>query len=215
MNIVISEKAVELEAIAMEAGAYAAKCFSARLVAFDERVRMKCQIPLCPHYGKCLTCPPNVPSMEEFMIVVERFKTALLVQTSSPILGEMDQADKDEVYKFMAAPVKQGKKGGDSDTFKDLDSMKLAAIKLHKIVNEIEGKALGLGFPYAIGLIGGECMLCVECVGVGKNCIRPYEARPSMEGVGIDVLKTSFDAGLPFEMPPKTEIIWSGLVLID
>jgi hypothetical protein len=36
-----------------------------------------------------------------------------------------------------------------------------------------------------------------------------------MEGVGIDVLKTSINAGLPFEMPPKKEIIWSGLVLVD
>jgi hypothetical protein len=36
-----------------------------------------------------------------------------------------------------------------------------------------------------------------------------------MEGVGIDVFKTSIKAGLPFEMIPQKEIIWSGLVLVD
>jgi predicted metal-binding protein len=36
-----------------------------------------------------------------------------------------------------------------------------------------------------------------------------------MEGVGIDVIKTSAAAGLPFELPPKQEIVWSGLILID
>jgi hypothetical protein len=36
-----------------------------------------------------------------------------------------------------------------------------------------------------------------------------------MEGVGIDVLQTCVNAGLPFDMPPKTEIVWSGLLLIQ
>jgi predicted metal-binding protein len=68
-----------------------------------------------------------------------------------------------------------------------------------------------------MGLIGGVCMLCHECAGVGpgKACRRPYEARPSLEGVGIDVIKTAAQAGLPFELPPKEEIVWSGLILID
>ncbi len=179
---------------------------------------MKCQVPLCPHYGHCLTCPPNVPSMEEFKAVVEKFDSALLIQTSSPILGDMDQADREEVIEFMTNPGKQGKVDSESsEAFKDLNASKMAAVKLHKVVNEVEGKALGLGFHYATGLIGGPCEICIECVGQGsgEGCRRPYEARPSMEGVGIDVLKTSIDAGLPFEMPPKKEIIWSGLVLVE
>jgi hypothetical protein len=36
-----------------------------------------------------------------------------------------------------------------------------------------------------------------------------------MEGVGIDVIQTCTRAGLPFDVPPKTEIIWSGLILVD
>ncbi|MBW2561626.1 MAG: hypothetical protein JRE40_12335, partial [Deltaproteobacteria bacterium] len=35
-------------------------------VILDERVRLKCQVPLCDSYNKNLTCPPNVPSVDEF-----------------------------------------------------------------------------------------------------------------------------------------------------
>ncbi|MDH5478428.1 MAG: DUF2284 domain-containing protein [Nitrospinota bacterium] len=209
-----------LEEYALERGASRARVFPARLVAIDERVRMKCQIPLCPHYGHCLTCPPNAPTVEEFRRALELYENAIMIQVKSPIAGEMDTAAKNEVLKYMAAPGAEWKKhkGKElSDEQQDLDNMRLAAIALHKIINEVEGKALTMGYPFATGLIGGECMLCVECVGVGseKKCPRPYEARPSLEGVGIDVIKTSIRAEMGFEIPPKTEVTWSGLILLD
>ncbi len=212
------KKIRELEKFALEKGAFKVKAFSAQLVAVDERVRAKCQIPLCPHYGHCLTCPPNVMSVDEFAKALKRYKTALLVQMQSSISEDPDKHDKKEVLQYVATVGKSRKKGGDkTELYTDLDNMKIAAIRLHKLVNEVESMAMSLGFPYALGLIGGECMLCPECVGVnsGEACRRPYQARPSMEGVGIDVLKTSINAGLPFEMPPKKEVIWSGLVLVD
>jgi predicted metal-binding protein len=219
VRAVDSEKIGQLERFAIEQGAYRARAFSARKVVIDERVRLKCQIPLCPHYGMSLTCPPNVPPLEEFVKAVKRYRTALLVQTRSALTGDIAACDREEVLAFVATRgASQKDKGGEKNgADKDLDAMKIAAMRLHKLVNEVEGKAMSLGFPYALGLIGGECMLCQECVGQGsgKSCRRPYEARPSMEGVGIDVIKTSAAAGLPFELPPKQEIVWSGLVLID
>lgn len=213
------EKIKQLERFAIEAGAYRARAFSARLIAIDERVKLKCQIPLCPHYGKTLTCPPNVPPLEEFVKAVKRYRSALLVQTRSSVTGDIAASDREEVLKFLKAPgALQAEKGGEkTGTEKDLGALKIAAMQLHKLVNAVEGKAMSLGFPYALGLIGGECMLCPECVGQssGKSCRRHFEARPSMEGVGIDVVKTSARAGLPFELPPKQEIVWSGLILID
>jgi predicted metal-binding protein len=209
----------QLERFAVEHGAYRARAFSARMVVIDERVRLKCQIPLCPHYGRTLTCPPNVPPLEEFVRAVKRYRTALLVQTRSALTGDVTACDREEVLKFFASPgAAQKEKGGEKTAAdKDLDAMKIAAMRLHKLVNEVEGKAMSLGFPYALGLIGGECMLCHECVGAGsgKSCRRPFEARPSLEGVGIDVIKTCAKAGLPFELPPKEEIVWSGLIFID
>jgi predicted metal-binding protein len=213
------EKIGQLELFATEQGVYRARAFSARLVVFDERVRLKCQIPLCPHYGRSLTCPPNVPPFEEFVKAVQRYRTALLVQTRSALNGDIAACDREEVLKYFAslgAAHKDtgGEKTGDE---KDLDAMKIAAIRLHKLVNEVERKAMSMGFHYAMGLIGGVCMLCHECAGAGsgKPCRHPYEARPSMEGVGIDVIRTAAKAGLSFELPPKQEIVWSGLILID
>ncbi len=213
-----NKKLKELERAALDANADKAKVFSARLVVMDIRVSMKCQIPLCPHYGQTLTCPPNVPTFEEFSKVVESYDHALLVQLKSPISGEMDKLDKEEILKYMGHPGKTLKKKDQLDEeHQDLNNMKLAAIKLHKLINDVEGIAMGMGFHYALGLIGGECMLCTECVGVGSSqkCRRPFQARPSLEGVGIDVVRTCIDAGLPFDIPPKKDITWSGLILID
>lgn len=209
----------ELESFAREKGAYRTKIFSARLIAVDERVRMKCQIPLCPHYGRSLVCPPNVPTVEEFRTALARYKRAIMIQTRSLIEKEKDTYDKEKVMKFFAEPgsIKKAQKGEEDNGEGDFRDAKAAAIELHKLVNEVEGKVMALGFPFALGLIGGECMLCPQCVGInsGKACNRPYEARPSLEGLGIDVIATSTRAGLPFDIPPKKEIIWSGLVLID
>jgi len=209
---------VELEKVSLDKGAYRAKAFPADQVIVDERVRMKCEIPLCPHFGHCLTCPPNVMSVDEFRKALEKYETALMVQTRSSITGEIEEADKKQVLKYVSNPAGYKVKGSEGQgVINDLDNMKLAAIRLHQLINEVEGEAMAMGFHYATGLIGGECMLCSECVGVGsmEKCRMPYQARPSMEGVGIDVLKTSVNAGLPFEIPPKKEIIWSGLILVD
>jgi predicted metal-binding protein len=207
----------QLVTIAMEKGAYRAKSFSARLVAVDERVRMKCQIPLCPHYGQVLTCPPNVPTVEEFRKALGLYRTAVMVQTRCPLTMELDKFDREETLRFLGQGWKTDKaKGGEKSEAKDnIDSMNLAAVRLHKLVNEVEGAAMSMGYPYALGLIGGECMLCSSCAGPGNACRLPYQGRPSMEGVGIDVVKTSISAGLPFDIPPNTEIIWSGLVLVN
>ncbi len=218
-SLVLGAAFQRLEAFALERGAYRARIFSAEDVVVDERVRMKCQIPLCPHYGRSLTCPPNVPSVEEFRAALRNYRNAMLVQTRRSLSGKIDAYTKKEVLEFFKAPTattleKGGVRGGQQNDFSDV---KIAAIRLHKLVNEVEGRAMALGFPYAMGLIGGECMLCPTCVGPcsSEACRRPFEARPSMEGVGIDVIQTSIRAGLPFEMPPKTEIVWSGLLLID
>jgi len=74
-------------------------------------------------------------------------------------------------------------------------------------VNEVETQALTLGFHYALGLIGGDCMLCHKCAGVGNACRRPFQARPAMEGVGIDVVGRPRTRGLPSTSPQKRK--WS------
>ena len=43
----------------------------------------------------------------------------------------------------------------------------------------------------------------------------PFEARPSMEAVGIDVVATAEAAGLSVELPAEDHPAWTGLLLID
>jgi len=54
------------------------------------------------------------------------------------------------------------------------------------------------------------------CAGVdGQPCNHPFEARPSMEAVGIDVVATAAAAGLAIELPAAEHPRWTGLLLID
>lgn len=214
----INRKERELTDFAFANGATRATIFSAKLVSIDERVRLKCQIPLCPHFGNVLTCPPNVPTVEEFKKALSKYKRAMLVQIINVLEKETAEYEREEARKFFEKPGEKMKKEGGETSNENNDFVKVreAAVRLHKLVNQLELKAMELGYPYVVGLIGGECMLCTECVGVGsgKPCRRPLEARPSMEGVGIDVIKTCEKAGLSFEIPPKKEIVWTGLLLL-
>ncbi|HUT64313.1 MAG TPA: DUF2284 domain-containing protein, partial [Anaerolineae bacterium] len=52
-------------------------------VIVDERVRLKCRVPLCDSYNKNLTCPPYVPSVDEFRKALSLYSKAILVQISA------------------------------------------------------------------------------------------------------------------------------------
>jgi predicted metal-binding protein len=212
-----------IERYALEKGASRAKIFSARKVVVDNRVRMKCQIPRCPHYGLGLNCPPNVPTVGEFREALALYSEALLIQTVSPIGLDMGSYERKEVLDFFKDGETAGEsnnkseiKGGEgNDSLRDFDNTRLASINLHKIINETELQAMSLGFYYALGFIGGHCMLCRNCAGAGSPCRRPYESRPAIEGLGVDVIATSSNAGMAFDMPPVSEIVWTGLLLVD
>ena len=195
--------------LAKKQGATNAASFDAKGVIVDERVRLKCCVPVCDDYGLNLMCPPNVMSVQEFREIVARYRRAILIQIEEPIHTEMRkeiQKAKDvaslyknskflESYKEHFAPVKA---------------------KLHRIVHRVEAQAFAFGYRFAVGFIGGSCRLCPECVAVKQQrvCRHPYQARPSMEAMGIDAFETAKNAGLPFEIPPKDKTVWNGLVLV-
>jgi len=160
-------------------------------IVVDERVRLKCQIPLCDTYGRNLMCPPNLPSVEDFRKALSRFSEAILLQVSAPI------------------PQQSGGKLSE-DVF-------VPAKKLHELVNMGEKMAFEGGLHFATGLIGGCCRLCEECVAVQgeTKCRFPFKARPSMEAMGIDVFSTLEKVGLPVSgLPVKNRVTWTGLILI-
>lgn len=182
----------EMENLARQRGARAAKLIPAHQVIVDERVRLKCQVPLCPEYGFNLMCPPALPPVDEFRSMLERYSWALLLQVAVPVGAEDAPAREEDGYRGQS--------------------------QLHQLVNDLEGEALRRGYTLAAGLIGGTCRLCATCVGQGsaETCRHPFRARPSMEAMGIDVQDTCREAGLSLgEFPVNREVIWTGLLLLD
>ena len=90
-------------------------------------------------------------------------------------------------------------------------------MKLHRLVNMIEAAAFKRGYYLAAGFTGGECSLCSKCISPlsGKPCRRPFEARPSMEAMGIDVIRTCSKARMPISLSSGKKVQWTGLVLLD
>ena len=159
-------------------------------IIVDERVRLKCQVPVCDSYNKNLMCPPYVPSVAEFRKILKKYKQGLLIQVSAELNEKYVNAPTEEVF--------------------------VPARKLHELINAGEKEAFTAGFRFAAGFIGGCCRLCDECVVVhgGTHCRFPFKARPSMEAVGIDVMETVAKVGLPVSFPISNQVTWTGLILL-
>jgi predicted metal-binding protein len=84
-----------------------------------------------------------------------------------------------------------------------------------KIVAPLEREIFLSGFYKAFGFGSGPCRLCRECNFEG--CIRPDDARPSMEACGIDVFATARANGFPIGvvLDETSDQNYFGLVLIE
>ena len=173
-----------------EQGATTAMSIPVSHVIVDERVRLKCQVPLCDSFHKNLMCPPFVMPVDEFRRVLSCYQEAILLQTEGPI-----------------NILNDGKPG--RDVF-------APAGRLHDLVNLGEREAFRSGFRFAAGLIGGCCRLCEVCVAIDNSriCRFPFRARPSMEAIGIDVVATLEQSGLALAFPVSDRVTWTGLILL-
>ena len=173
-----------------EQGASAVVLIDSADIIVDDRVRLKCHVPLCDSYARNLMCPPYVPSVSEFREALRNYRQAILLQVSAPLSEMYENIPTEEVF--------------------------LPAKKLHELVNVGEKEAFAAGFRFAAGFIGGCCRLCDECVAVqtGRTCRFPFKARPSMEAMGIDVMATAEKAGLPLSFPISNRVTWTGLILL-
>lgn len=171
-------------------GASEVKIIKAADVIVDERVRLKCQIPICDSYGKNLMCPPYLPSVMDFRDALARYEKALLVQLS--------------------VPFHKKSKGRTKEVFDP-------ARVLHELINLGERLCFEAGYRFATGLIGGCCRLCEVCIIMEPegHCRHPFRARPSMEAMGIDVIGTLENVGLPLlRFPVQDKVTWTGLILL-
>ena len=158
----------ELRQNAIALGASMAEVIPADWVRIDERVRLKCAIPLCPHYNRCFFCPPHTPSPEDMRKALSRYSRAILfaldVVPAEHFTGRSTERSAASAW----------------------------ARRCFEIVGRIETLALGSGYYLAMGFGQASCRkaLCGQekCLMLeGGACPYPLKARPSMEAVGIDV----------------------------
>ncbi len=154
-------------------------------IVVDERVRLKCQIPLCDSFGRNLMCPPFLPGIAQFREALARYETAILVQVRANL-----EDTKGDPY-LPARMLHQLINAGEKYAFES-------------------GSRFALGL---IGGCCRLCESCVAADS-GRACRHPFKARPSMEAMGIDVQATAEKAGLPFVFPVREYVIWTGLILL-
>jgi predicted metal-binding protein len=179
---------IELDTYSINMGFHQTCLILAQDICIDERVRMQCQINICGNYRNNLMCPPFLPSLAENRLLINRYNFALLLQLQQLI------------------PTKEETR----------DYFSKTALQLNEMLVSLERKAFASGFPLALALGAGECKLCEDCVVIKgeKQCRKPGSSRPSMEGMGIDVLQTCQSAGLAMEFK-EGEITIVGMLLID
>jgi predicted metal-binding protein len=161
---------------ALDLGAAMAQIIPASWVEIDERVRLKCAVPLCPYYDKCLHCPPHSPSLDVMRKALSRYNHA--------ILFALDVMPPDEF----------------ADRSKDRGAATKWAKKCFEITSRIETLAFGSGYYLAMGFAQASCIkaLCGQerCLVLeGGRCPYPLQSRPSMESTGIDVFRLVTKAG--------------------
>jgi predicted metal-binding protein len=165
----IDQSLLSLRDQAYRLGANKVAVMEPKDVVVDERVLYKC-IWACPRYNKSLMCPPYTPIPEDTKRLLNQYRYALLVR----IEGRPED--------FAGARAKEEKRYG------------LQAEGLRKLMLKLESSAFYEGYYLALALVGGCCRVCHmdgTCDGVEEGiCRHPFESRPSMESLGIDVLAT-------------------------
>ena len=170
---------------ALKGGADHAVPITPDQVVVDERVRLKCQVPICDAYNQSLMCPPNVLSVDEFKNLLSMYSEAILIQVKARGCSEEE---------IIAAELHV------QNLISDLETKAL-----------MQGNYFIAGFGAAQCRL---CPKCVG-VKSGESCRHPFRARPSMEAVGINVYKTCDNAGVPFKPLDKKNLCFAGLLLIN
>ncbi len=188
--------------VAAKSGASVARIIPSRRIVIDPRVRFKCEVPRCAGYGRFLTCPPHVMSVETFSRILSSYRWGLLVQVEATNIDSTEKATRRINRRILKENAKAHR------PFKR---------KLLEIVEAVESAAFKKGMPFAAGLVGGSCVLCERCAGEKRSqaCRHPFRARPAMEALGIDVIKTAQNAGAPIHLSSSTSVLWTGLILLE
>ncbi|HDQ05164.1 MAG TPA: DUF2284 domain-containing protein [Candidatus Bathyarchaeota archaeon] len=198
-----------LRDLALELGASEVKVIPADEIVVENRVVLKCRVG-CKEYGKTLMCPPYAPSVDEFRKILSEYSYALILKFKSQTEATAEIAkllSKEENDPSLTEEMKQ--------KIRDFwASWKADKRGLVKKICVLEKAAVNKGYTLALGFTTGSCVICDACNVEEKICIHPTEARYSAQAVGINVLQTLENAGMPIPFPFEKNPESFGLVLI-
>ncbi len=182
---------------ARAAGAADARIIPADGIIIEDRVRQKCRTG-CFEYGKRLTCPPHAPEVEDFRKTVREYQYALVVKfRSEAVLGEEIRYD---LMRQMIDP--SAKKESKESAFAFISAFINEGNRLHRVMLDLERAAFNAGYTFALTTVCGPgCRLCETCNIEGGQCNRPTLKRHCPEGLGINLVKTTANAGMPIAFP--------------
>jgi predicted metal-binding protein len=195
---------------ALEAGAADARIIATDRIIVEDRVRLKCWSG-CPSYGKYLTCPPHVPEIEEFRRYLQNYRAALLVKFKST--AYLDDSIRYCLLSSLFDPGAQPAQKEKAMRFMKENSGNSRYI--HGIMLDLEKTAFNAGYPFAVTTICGACGLCETCNTATGICNHPTTRRFSPEGLGINVVKTAANAGMPIHFPAPGNPERIAILLID
>jgi predicted metal-binding protein len=183
---------------ATDIGASDAKVIPLDIVAIEDEVLEMCRKPHCDGYGKSINCPPHVMKPKEFREFVKQYDHAVVFKIDVSIEDMMSEK-RNEAFRMIYA-----------------------------IASTLETMAKDEGFEHSIGFAAGSCkpVFCrahkvCQALSNKSSCRNASVARPSMEAVGINVVKLIRDAGWEIQAIDKgcnpesiSNVVLSGLVLV-
>jgi len=199
-----------LEKTALGLGAIEARVIPASDVIVENRVPLKCRTG-CVGYGKKLTCPPHVPSVDEFRKILSEYSYVMLVKFSSPARAENDVIC--SIYRYWLDPDAPQDKKEQADAFwKDYfgESKRILLAML-----ELEKTAFNAGYTLALALVNGSCRLCESCNVKNGICAHPSMARIPEHALGVNMKKTAEKAGMAIQFPVSGNPTPMAMLLID
>jgi predicted metal-binding protein len=155
-----------------------------RDIAVENRIALKCAYG-CRSYGKRLSCPPHIISIDEFRKVLQEYSNVLL------LVEEHDTSGVPDVLEVWGELRKES----------------------FQKMFELEQEAFRKGFIYAQLLRPGSCNECAVCN--LEKCIKPELRRFAPEAVGINLQKVMESAGTELEFCKPEKTLCVGILLVE
>lgn len=198
-----------LDTSAREAGAIETGVIPAAGIIVENRGRFKCQSG-CPYFGSSLVCPPHAPKPEEFRKVLDEYSQAMVVRFQTTATAQDETAC--SMLRLMTDPDIPECQREDLRQF--YETFGADCRRFYLAMLSLEREAFRAGYPHAVALMPGPCLLCETCSGLNGACTHPTMRRFPADALGINLIRTAARAGMEIRFPFHGSPSSVGILLI-